>query len=89
MLNLNDHYVMFYLGKEVRPVRGATLKMIIEHAWGAGICKEQAIIDCMHQGFALCVTEPAVERIWAWWDNSYAEYCKTQESKQTAEVKPL
>lgn len=81
MTKLNDYYLRYYSGKDARPIRGVTMKMIIEHSWSAGICKEQTLIDCMIQGYALCVAGPAIERIWAWWDASYAEYCKTQETE--------
>lgn len=80
MLSLNEHYMKFYAGKEVRVWRGAPLNRLIVHGWSAGLSKEQVIIDCMIHGYALCVVEPAIERIWAWWDASYVEYCKTQEA---------
>lgn len=80
MLSLNEHYMKFYAGKEVHRWRGATLDKLIVHGWSAGFCKEQVLIDCMNHGYALCVAEPAIERIWKWWDNSYTEYMKSQET---------
>lgn len=79
MLSLNEHYMKFYAGKDVRPIRGVTMNKIIVHGWSAGLCKQQVLIDCVHQGYSLCVAEPAIECIWKWWDNSYAEFCKAEQ----------
>lgn len=79
MLSLNEHYMKFYAGREVHRWHGATLDKLIVHGWSAGLCKEQVLIDCMNHGYALCVAEPAIERVWKWWDDSYAEYCKAEQ----------
>lgn len=85
-LSLNEYYITYYLGKDVHPIRGVTLKQIIEHGWGTSLHKAQVLIDCMHQGYSLCVAVPAIERIWAWWDNSYAEFCNAE---QEAIINPV
>lgn len=79
--DLNQFYVRHYLGRPVFISHGAKLESIAAHAWGTGICYEQAVIDCMQHGYALCIAKPAVLRVWARWDASYAAYCAKNKHK--------
>lgn len=70
----NLHFLTYYVGVNRRQAvnRRHTLLQIINHGWVLG--RDQTLLDCIGQGFSLCVAKPLIDQIHGELDRSYAEY---------------
>lgn len=57
----NDIFVRYYLQHKFSNHRAYKLPYIIWNTWGLG--KDQALLDCITMGYALCVAKPLIDQI--------------------------
>lgn len=67
--------------------RGTPLNTIIIDGWSRGLTFQQTRDECLQMGFALCVAEPQIHRIWQREDEALAEY--ERKMREIEERNPL
>jgi hypothetical protein len=91
----NEYFRKYYVGRKHRNSvftnhhGRITLKMLVDHDWGAGIPRAQTEIDAMHYGYSLCVVVPYITQRWAHWDREYAEYQRQCEQDLDQSIGPI
>lgn len=84
--SINEYYLKYYLNKPALVSRHVKMATIVDHAWGAGLSSAQTVIDCMNNGFSMCISIPYIKQRWARIDKEYAAHCAEMEKQKKYEV---